>query len=203
MSLDSPHLKPRQLSSIKHTQSPQLILAGAGTGKTTTITAKIAIMVEKENIDPSQILALTFSREAARNMCETVEKLDVRTINEHIKSIYDEGELSPDATIRKFRIVQTEGGRQVLRNVNFYDLDVISAVGYRVHSHHSTTSQCPPLSAPMRRRRPFFLRFPRCFCTADSLIFSSTDNSFLDTAGFSLISCNIIVCFSVSSDHPF
>ncbi|MBU4222538.1 MAG: UvrD-helicase domain-containing protein [Euryarchaeota archaeon] len=80
-------------SSFRHnangiyTQAPQLILAGAGTGKITTITAKIAYMVEKENIDPSQILALTFSKEAARNMRETVEKLDVRTINEHIKSI--------------------------------------------------------------------------------------------------------------------
>jgi len=70
-------LKPRQLEAIKHTQSPQLILAGAGTGtgKTTTITAKIAYMVENENIDPSQILALTFSKEAARNMREKVEKL--------------------------------------------------------------------------------------------------------------------------------
>ncbi|MDO8725498.1 MAG: UvrD-helicase domain-containing protein [Candidatus Methanoperedens sp.] len=55
--------------------APQLILAGAGTGKTTTITAKIAYMVEKENIDPTQILALTFSKEAARNMREKVEKL--------------------------------------------------------------------------------------------------------------------------------
>jgi DNA helicase-2/ATP-dependent DNA helicase PcrA len=68
-------LKPRQLETIKHTQAPQLILAGAGTGKTTTITAKIAYMVEKENIDPSQILALTFSKEAAWNLREKVEKL--------------------------------------------------------------------------------------------------------------------------------
>jgi DNA helicase II / ATP-dependent DNA helicase PcrA len=52
-----------------------LILAGAGTGKTTTITAKIAYMVEKEDIDPSQVLALTFSKEAARNMREKVEEL--------------------------------------------------------------------------------------------------------------------------------
>lgn len=66
-------LKPRQLEAIKHTQASQLILAGAG--KTTTITGKIAYMVEKENIDPSQILALTFSKEAARNMREKVEKL--------------------------------------------------------------------------------------------------------------------------------
>ena len=67
--------QPRQLEAIKHTQSPQRILAGAGTGKTTTITASIAYMVEKENIDPSQILALTFSKGAARNMREKVEKL--------------------------------------------------------------------------------------------------------------------------------
>ncbi|MBU4222146.1 MAG: UvrD-helicase domain-containing protein [Euryarchaeota archaeon] len=58
---------------MKHTQGPQLILAGAG--KTTTITAKIAYMVEKENIAPSHILALTFSKEAARHMSENVEKL--------------------------------------------------------------------------------------------------------------------------------
>ncbi len=68
-------LKPRQLEAIKRISGPQLILAGAGTGKTTTITAKIAYMVEKESIDPSHILALTFSREAARNMREKIEKL--------------------------------------------------------------------------------------------------------------------------------
>ncbi|WAM22461.1 MAG: UvrD-helicase domain-containing protein (plasmid) [Candidatus Methanoperedens sp.] len=62
-------LKQRQLESIKHTQAPQLIIAGAGTGKTTTITAKIAYMVKKENIDPSRILALTFSKEASRTVC--------------------------------------------------------------------------------------------------------------------------------------
>src|SRR5659263_73421 len=73
-SLLSPLICP-QLSSIKLTQPPPLILAGAGTGKTTTITAKIAYMVEKEKIDPSQILTLTFSKEAARNMREKVEKL--------------------------------------------------------------------------------------------------------------------------------
>ncbi len=67
-------LKPRQIEAIKHTQAPQLILAGAGTGKTTTITAKIAYMVEKENIAPSHILALTFSKEAAKHMREKVEK---------------------------------------------------------------------------------------------------------------------------------
>lgn len=63
---------------------------------------------------------------------------DVRTINEHIRNIYEEGELTPAATIRKFRIVQTEGIRQVSRDVDFYNLDVIISVGYRVKSHRGT-----------------------------------------------------------------
>jgi len=53
----------------------------------------------------------------------------VPTINEHIKNIYGEGELDPQGTIRKFRIVQKEGNRQVERLVDFYNLDVILAVG--------------------------------------------------------------------------
>jgi hypothetical protein len=63
---------------------------------------------------------------------------DVRTINEHIKNIYAEGELEPQPTIRKFRIVQSEGERQVARAVDFYNLDVIISVGYRVKSHRGT-----------------------------------------------------------------
>jgi len=60
------------------------------------------------------------------------------TINEHIKNIFDEGELSEESTIRNFRIVQTEGKREVSRDVNFYNLDVIISVGYRVKSHRGT-----------------------------------------------------------------
>lgn len=63
---------------------------------------------------------------------------DVRTVNEHIQNIFDEGELAPEATIRKFRIVQTEGNREVSRLVDHYNLDVVLAVGYRVRSHRGT-----------------------------------------------------------------
>jgi len=62
----------------------------------------------------------------------------VPTINEHIRNIYDEAELDPAATIRKFRIVQTEGKRQVSRLVDLYNLDVVLAVGYRVRSPRGT-----------------------------------------------------------------
>ena len=47
-------------------------------------------------------------------------EVDVRTINEHLKNIYLQGELIKEATIRNFRIVQTEGNRQVTRDVDFY-----------------------------------------------------------------------------------
>ena len=63
---------------------------------------------------------------------------DVRTINEHILNIFEEGELLPESTIRNFRIVQTEGKREVQRAVDFYNLDVIIAVGYRVKSQRGT-----------------------------------------------------------------
>lgn len=72
-----------------------------------------------------------------KQMAELFQK-DVRTINEHIANIYDERELTPDATIRKFRIVQLEGSRQVGRDIDHYNLDVIISVGYRVKSHRGT-----------------------------------------------------------------
>lgn len=64
--------------------------------------------------------------------------VDVRTVNEHLKNIYDSGELQREATIRKFRTVQTEGSRQVARNIDFYNLDAIISVGYRVNSVRAT-----------------------------------------------------------------
>jgi len=57
-----------------------------------------------------------------------------RTIGEHIKNIYEEGELDKDSTWREFRQVQKEGNREVSRKVSVYNLDVIISVGYRVKS---------------------------------------------------------------------
>jgi len=72
-----------------------------------------------------------------RSMAELFQK-DVRTINEHIKNIFSEGELEPLSTIRKFRIVQNEGNRKVSRQLDFFNLDMIIAVGYRIRSHRGT-----------------------------------------------------------------
>ena len=72
-----------------------------------------------------------------RQLAELFQK-DVRTINEHIKNIYEENELDGILTIRNFRIVQQEGQREVTRNVQHYNLDVIISIGYRVKSHRGT-----------------------------------------------------------------
>jgi len=64
--------------------------------------------------------------------------VDVRTISEHLQNIYADGELSEAATIRKFRRVQTEGKREVAREIEFYNLDAIISVGYRVNSAQAT-----------------------------------------------------------------
>ncbi|PXX98301.1 virulence protein RhuM/Fic/DOC family protein [Halomonas sp. LBP4] len=66
-------------------------------------------------------------------MAELFDK-DVRTVSEHIGNLYAEGELEREATIRKFRIVRQEGKRQVRRDIDHYNLDVIISVGYRVNS---------------------------------------------------------------------
>ncbi len=79
----------------------------------------------------------------ARTSCEfsvnaELFQVSVKTANEHLVNIYDEGELAPETTIRKFRIVQTEGSRQVERLVDHYSLNAILAVGYRVRSLRGT-----------------------------------------------------------------
>src|SRR3972149_7092606 len=66
-------LNPQQIAAIKHLQGPLLIIAGAGTGKTTVITERIKYLILKKNILSSQILALTFTDKAAREMEERVD----------------------------------------------------------------------------------------------------------------------------------
>jgi hypothetical protein len=64
--------------------------------------------------------------------------VESHTINYHLKEIYKTGELEETATTRKIRVVQKEGNRNVARDLDFYNLDAIIAVGYRVNSHQAT-----------------------------------------------------------------
>lgn len=64
----------------------------------------------------------------------TLYDVGLPTINEHIKKIYEDSELEETAIIRNFRIVQTEGSRQVTRNTKHYNLQMIIAVGFKVNN---------------------------------------------------------------------
>ena len=87
---------------------------------------KIEVRLENETVWLSQKL-----------MSELFQ-VSIPTVNEHISNILREKELSEDRTIRKFRIVQIEGKREVKRNIDFYNLDMIISVGYRIKSNIAT-----------------------------------------------------------------
>lgn len=72
-----------------------------------------------------------------QKMMAALYGVDVRTISDHIKKIYLDSELEESATIRKFRIVQTEGSRQVQRETNHYNLQMIIAVGFKVNNERA------------------------------------------------------------------
>ena len=72
-----------------------------------------------------------------QKMMAALYDVNVRTVNEHIKKIYDDSELESISTIRKFRIVQTEGSRQVSREVAHYNLQMIIAVGFKVNNERA------------------------------------------------------------------
>lgn len=72
-----------------------------------------------------------------QRMMATLYDVGLPTINEHIKKIYADSELEEAATIRNFRIVQTEGSRQVTRDTKHYSLQMIIAVGFKVNSERA------------------------------------------------------------------
>lgn len=75
---------------------------------------------------------------AAQKAMAQLFDVNIPAISKHLKNIFDEGELSPDATVSKMEIVQMEGEREVKRETSFYSLDAIIAVGYRVSSVRAT-----------------------------------------------------------------
>lgn len=91
----------------------------ASTGNTDE---SIEIRYEDENIWLTQ------------KMMAVLYDVEVHTINYHIKKILEDNELNENSTIRKFRIVQNEGERQITRNTNHYNLQMIIAVGFKINN---------------------------------------------------------------------
>ena len=83
---------------------------------------KIDVRLEEESVWLTQA-----------QLCELFQKSKA-TISEHIKNVFEEGELDASATVRNFRTVRQEGNRQITRNLEYYNLDVIISVGYRVNT---------------------------------------------------------------------
>ena len=73
----------------------------------------------------------------SQKMMSAIFDVDIRTISDHIKKVFSDSELEENSTIRKFRIVQTEGGRDVRRNIIHYNLQMIIAVGFKVNSERA------------------------------------------------------------------
>lgn len=106
---------------MKEEQKGEIILYQTDNGKT-----KIEVRLENDNIWLSQ-----------QQMAELYQSSRTNVI-EHIKHIFEEGELDENSTCRKFRQVQIEGGRSVEGEIPFYNLDMIISLGYRIKSHIAT-----------------------------------------------------------------
>lgn len=87
---------------------------------------QVSVMLESDTVWLNrQQLSLVFDR-------------DIKTIGKHINNVFKERELDPNSTVAKFATVQTEGSRAIKRVIEFYNLDVIISVGYRVNSKRGT-----------------------------------------------------------------
>ncbi|MPM42203.1 hypothetical protein SDC9_88866 [bioreactor metagenome] len=111
--------KRRATESVSHSSAAEYLTFVAATGGSEDA---LEMRYEDENIWLTQ------------KMMAQLYDVDTRTVNEHIQKIYADSELQKDATIRKFRIIQAEGSRQVSRGVMHYNLQMIIAVGFKVNN---------------------------------------------------------------------
>lgn len=101
-------------------------------------TAEFLIFEKQAHADSIEVRYEDETLWLTQKMMATLFDVSVPTVNEHLKNIYISGELEQESTIRKFRIVQTEGNRQVNRELDHYNLDIVISVGYRVNSIRAT-----------------------------------------------------------------
>ncbi len=106
---------------MKNPPNSQFLIYQTESGQT-----KIDVRFENETVWLTQLLLADLFQ------------VTIPTVNEHLKNIFEEDECDRKATIRKFRIVQKEGNRSVSRDLEYYNLDVILSVGYRVKSKIAT-----------------------------------------------------------------
>ena len=101
-------------------------------------TAEFLIFQIENKVEGIEVLYLDETLWLTQKTMSILFDVDIRTINEHLKNIYSQGEVDKNTTIRKNRIVQKEGNRNISREVFIYSLDAIISVGYRVNSVRAT-----------------------------------------------------------------
>ncbi len=101
-------------------------------------TAEFLIFEKQAHADSIEVRYEDETLWLTQKMMSNLFDVSTKTISEHLANIYESGELDRIPTIRKFRIVQTEGTRQVSREVDHYNLDAVISVGYRVNSIRAT-----------------------------------------------------------------
>lgn len=101
-------------------------------------TAEFLIFENQAHADSIEVRYEDETLWLTQKMMATIFDVSTKTISEHLANIYTSGELDRESTIRKFRIVQTEGNRQVNRELDHYNLDAVISVGYRVNSIRAT-----------------------------------------------------------------
>ncbi len=104
--------------------------------KTTHDAAVVTVEVDAANVRSAPIIdasAIAVRGKGARL------RVKVPAINKHLNNIFESGELGRAATVSKMETVQSEGGRKVVREIEFYNLDAIIAVGYRVNGYRAPT----------------------------------------------------------------
>ncbi len=106
---------------MKNIEQNQIIMYEGDDGQ-----SRLEVRIEGETVWLNQAQLSELFQSSKANICE------------HIKNIYTEGELTPEATVRNFRIVQKEGNRAVSRDIEHYNLDLIISLGYRVKSSIAT-----------------------------------------------------------------
>jgi hypothetical protein len=115
-------MKRQSKDMIIHSSAAEYLIFVASTGEQSD---SVEMRYEDENIWLTQ------------KMMATLYDVGLSTINEHIRTIYADGELTKEATIRKFRIVQNEGKRHVNREVIHYNPQLIIAVGFKVNNERA------------------------------------------------------------------
>ena len=104
----------------------------------TTNTGEIVIYTSADGIVQTEVCLVSESLWLSLNQIAALFERDKSVISRHIRNIYKEAELELNSTVAFFATVQNEGGRQIERNIEYYNLDMILSVGYRVNSKRGT-----------------------------------------------------------------